>query len=49
MLNVANSRMGVVVFSLEMPKEQLVNRMISCNCRFDLKKLRNPSEITSEE
>lgn len=49
MLNVANYNAGVVFFSLEMSKRQLIWRMIGCNCRFNLNKLRNPSEITSEE
>jgi len=32
---------GVVIFSLEMPREQIANRMLCCEARVDVSKIRN--------
>lgn len=52
-LNAANEQENkddaVVIFSLEMPKDQLITRMISCQGHFDANRLRNKSKFTSAD
>ncbi len=40
---------AVLVFSLEMPKDQLITRMISCQGNFDAHKLRNKFKLTHDD
>lgn len=44
-----NSNQAVLVFSLEMPKDQLITRMISCQGNFDAHKLRNKFKLTHDD
>lgn len=44
-----NSNEAVLVFSLEMPKDQLITRMISCQGNFDAYKLRNKFKLTHDD
>ena len=44
-VNVATSGLGAAVFSLEMPEEQLVTRMLASDTRIDLGLFRKPREI----
>ncbi|MDQ7982998.1 MAG: replicative DNA helicase [Spiroplasma sp.] len=52
-LNAAESlnslNQAVLVFSLEMPKDQLITRMISCQGNFDAHKLRNKFKLTHDD
>lgn len=52
-LNAANEQENkndaVIIFSLEMPKDQLITRMISCQGHFDANRLRNKSKFTSAD
>ncbi|TLF26659.1 MAG: replicative DNA helicase [Spiroplasma sp. WSS] len=52
-LNAANEQDNkndvVVIFSLEMPKDQLITRMISCQGHFDANRLRNKSKFTQAD
>lgn len=43
------SNQAVLVFSLEMPKDQLITRMISCQGNFDAHKLRNKFKLTNDD
>ena len=40
---------GVMVFSLEMPREQLVERMVCSDARIDISKLRTPRSLTGND
>jgi len=40
---------AIVVFSLEMPRDQLITRMISCQGHFDAARLRNKSKFTQAD
>lgn len=40
---------AVLIFSLEMPKDQLITRMISCQGNFDAHKLRNKNKFTQDD
>lgn len=44
-----NKNDAVIIFSLEMPKDQLITRMISCQGHFDANRLRNKSKFTSAD
>ena len=44
-----NKNDAVVIFSLEMPKDQLITRMISCQGHFDANRLRNKSKFTQTD
>ncbi|MBE4704147.1 replicative DNA helicase [Spiroplasma platyhelix] len=52
-LNAANSLKqkdeAVLIFSLEMPKDQLITRMISCQGNFDAHKLRSKFKFTQDD
>lgn len=52
-LNAANEQENkndvVVIFSLEMPKDQLITRMISCQGHFDANRLRNKNKFTAAD
>lgn len=43
------SNQAVLVFSLEMPKDQLITRMISCQGNFDAHKLRRKFRLTNDD
>jgi len=43
------SNEAVLIFSLEMPKDQLITRMISCYGNFDVHKLRNKFKFTHDD
>lgn len=40
---------AILIFSLEMPKDQLITRMISCQGNFDAQKLRSKSKFTHDD
>lgn len=44
-----NRDQAVLIFSLEMPKDQLITRMISCQGNFDAHKLRNKFALTHDD
>lgn len=44
-----NKNDAVVIFSLEMPKDQLITRMISCQGHFDANRLRNKSKFSQAD
>lgn len=44
-----NKNDAVVIFSLEMPKDQLITRMISCQGHFDANRLRNKFKFTQAD
>lgn len=44
-----NSNQAILIFSLEMPKDQLITRMISCQGNFDAHKLRNKFKLTHDD
>lgn len=44
-----DTQLGVMVFSLEMPKEQLADRMIASDARIDVQKVRKPWELQGKQ
>lgn len=44
-----SSNQAILVFSLEMPEDQLITRMISCQGNFDAHKLRNKFKLTHDD